>query len=64
MFKIKQYDGVKLKDGRYAVIVEVLEEGKAYIADIEIAEGDYETDTIFYENIGSLIVKVEVPLAN
>ncbi|MDR2168231.1 MAG: hypothetical protein LBE35_10360 [Clostridiales bacterium] len=63
-YKINQYDGVRLKNGNYAVIVEVLKDNDAFIADIEVAEDEYNTDTIFYRDIASLIMKVEVPLAS
>ena len=62
MDMINLYDEVKLKSGKYAVIVEILEQNKAYIADIELSEGDYTTETIFHEDIASLIVKVEQPI--
>jgi len=35
---------------------------RAYIADIEIAEGDYETEQIFQEDIASVFIEVEQPL--
>jgi hypothetical protein len=60
---IEQYDKVKMRDGKFAVIVEVLEPQKAYIADIELSEGDYTTETISYSDIAALIVEVEQPLA-
>ncbi|MCL2058242.1 MAG: hypothetical protein FWH01_04170 [Oscillospiraceae bacterium] len=60
---IKQYDKVKLKDGKYAIIVEVLESEKAYIADIQLSEGDYTTETIMHSDIVALIVEVERPIA-
>ncbi|MCL2820522.1 MAG: hypothetical protein FWD38_06795 [Oscillospiraceae bacterium] len=60
---IKQYDKVKLKNGKFAIIVEILEEQKAYIVDIEISEGDYETETILHSDISALIIEVEQPLA-
>jgi hypothetical protein len=47
---VNQYDKIKLKTGEAAVVVEVLEKGKAYIADIE-RNGDYETETILHEEI-------------
>jgi len=59
---INQYDKVKLISGKYAIIVEVLESNKAYIADIEISEGDYETETIFQPDIAARIVEVEEPV--
>ena len=60
---IKQYDKVKLTDGKFAIIVEVLEPQKAYIADIEISAGDYETETIMFSDIAALMVEVEQPIA-
>jgi hypothetical protein len=60
---INQYDKVKLKTGKFAIIVEVLEPQKAYIADIEISEDDYTTETIFYSDINSVIIEVEQPIA-
>ncbi|MDR1669654.1 MAG: hypothetical protein LBR76_06830 [Oscillospiraceae bacterium] len=59
---IKQYDKVKLHNGKYAIIVEVLENLKAYIADIELSEGDYTTETISFSDIASLIVEIEQPI--
>jgi len=59
---IKQYDEVKLKSGKYAVIVEVLEENHAFIADVEIEKYDYDTTTIFYNEIAAVVAKFEVPL--
>lgn len=50
--KIKQYDSVKLKDGRMAVVVEIFD--KCYIADIA-AEDDWETDFIYPEQIEQVI---------
>ena len=43
---INLYDAVKLKNGKKAVVVEVLEAGKACIADVSIAVGWGEDDTI------------------
>jgi hypothetical protein len=60
---IKLYDKVRLKNGKLAVIVEILEPQKAYIADIEEGDNDYDTDTIFHNDIAALIIEVEQPLA-
>ena len=60
---IKQYDKVKMKDGKFAIIVEVLEPQKAFIADIEISDGDFETETIFITDIVALMIEVEQPIA-
>ena len=52
--KIKQYDHVVLKTGKKALIVEILEEDKTYIADIE-TQGDYDTETIKIEEIEKVL---------
>lgn len=54
MDTIKLYNKVKLKDGREASIVEILGNGEAYIADIDIG-GDYDTDTIYPNQIEKVI---------
>lgn len=41
--KINLYDRVILKDGRKASIVEILEEGVAYIADVDLPGQDWDT---------------------
>lgn len=51
------YDEIRLRDGRTAHIVEVYEPGVAYEADIEIGDGEYETDTILHDEIEKVIHK-------
>ena len=48
---VKKYDKVRLKDGRTATIVEVLEEGVAYLADIDLPGPDWDTEEIRQEDI-------------
>ena len=48
---VKKYDKVRLKDGRTATIVEVLEEGVAYLADIDSPGPDRDTEEIRQEDI-------------
>ena len=60
---IKQYQKVRLKTGEEAVIVEILEQDKAFIADVEKGDGEYKTDEIRSEDIKSVFVEVETPLA-
>jgi ribosomal protein L14E/L6E/L27E len=56
---IKKYDKVKLKNGKFAVIVDVLEPQKAYIAGVEVSDGEFTVETIFHSDIAALIVEVE-----
>ena len=58
---IKQYQKIRLNNGRDAIVVEILGNGEAYIVDIEISESDYETETISPKDIKSVFVEVEQP---
>lgn len=53
MLNLKLYDNVILKDGRRASIVEIFPD--SYIADIEIGDGDYETQFIYLEQIDKVL---------
>lgn len=52
--KVKQYDTVRLKDGREAAIVEAFD-GKVFIADVGSNEQDWETIDIKIEDIESVV---------
>lgn len=56
---IKQFQKVRLKTGEEAVIVEILEENRVFLADVEKSEGDYETDEIHYDDIKSVFIETE-----
>ncbi|MCL2169333.1 MAG: hypothetical protein FWB74_04830 [Defluviitaleaceae bacterium] len=60
--KIQQYQSIKLKTGKKAVIVEILGEGEAFLVDIEMGELDWETEEIRLHDIESVFVEVETPL--
>lgn len=52
---IKMFDKVRLKSGETAYIVEIYEQGAAYEADIDTADGDTVTDTIRQSDIAEVI---------
>ena len=52
--KIKQYDRVLLKDGCEASIVEIFEEGRLILADID-RNGDTDTDELKIEEIEKVL---------
>lgn len=52
--RIKKYDRVLLKDGHEASIVEILEEDKFFIADIDKNEDTY-TEELSIDNIKAVI---------
>jgi hypothetical protein len=60
---IDQYQTVRLKNGKRACVVEILEQGRAYIVDVEIAKDDYETEQISYNDIASVYIEIEKPLS-
>ena len=49
--QVNQYDHIVLKDGRTAFIVEVFEEGVAYLADVDLPGPDWDTISIRHEDI-------------
>ena len=52
--KIEQYDRVLLKDGNKASIVEIFEEGKLFLADID-KDGDTYTEEVKAEEIEKVL---------
>lgn len=59
---INQYDIVKLRDGTRAVIVEVLEQGVAYIADVGDCPETWRTIDVRHEDIISVFEEIERPI--
>ncbi len=52
--KIKQYDRVLLKDGNKAYIVEIFEDGKLFLADVD-KDGDTYTEDVKFEEIEKVV---------
>lgn len=52
---IQQYDKIRLKDGQTCTIVEILEEGTAYIVDVDLPGPDWDTIVIQHEDIDEKI---------
>lgn len=52
--KIKQYDRVLLNDGNKASIVEIFEDGKLFLADID-KDGDTYTEELKMEEIKEVL---------
>ena len=53
--KIALYDKILLKDKRTASVVEILEEGMAYLVDVDVSEGQWETIQISHDDIEKII---------
>ena len=52
---VKQYDKIRLKDGRTCTIVDILKEGADYIVDVDLPGPDWETIEIKHEDIDEII---------
>lgn len=48
---IKQYDKIVLKDDRTATVVEILEDGVAYLVDVDLPGPDWDTIEIRHDDI-------------
>lgn len=55
MKKIELFDKVLLKSGETAFIVEIYKDGEAYEADIDKPDGTIRTDTIWPEDIKTVL---------
>ena len=53
--KVKQYNKIRLKDGRICTIVETLKDGVEYIADVDLPGPDWETIEIRHDDISEII---------
>ena len=52
------FDKILLKTGEIAYIVEIYEQGVAYEADIDKADGSIKTDTIRHKDIEKILRRV------
>jgi len=68
---LEMYQKVRLENGKTARIVEIFNNGEAYMVDVLIDEGnlaanppiypEYETETICPKDIKSIIVEIDEP---
>gem|GEM_PF-1633208 len=56
------YQTIRLKSGKKATIVEVLEPNRAYIVDVDAEDGACETVQVLQEEIMSVFVEIEQPI--
>ena len=69
--QLSMYQKIVLNDGKKAHIVEIFNDGEAYMVDVLLSEGDlsieppiypeYETITITPQDIRSVVVEIEEP---
>ncbi|MDR0819826.1 MAG: hypothetical protein LBN43_09695 [Oscillospiraceae bacterium] len=59
--KLEIFQKIRLKSGKTAHVVEIFNNGEAYLADVNISDGEYATETIYPEDIQSVIIEVDKP---
>ncbi|MCL2421050.1 MAG: hypothetical protein FWD03_04265 [Defluviitaleaceae bacterium] len=57
--KLEMYQRVRLKNGKTAHIIEIFNSGEAYMVDINIGGGEYSQETVYPNDIKSVVVEVE-----
>ncbi len=53
--KVRLFSKVLLSDGRTAYIVEIFSDGKTFLADIDLEDGDVSTDEIHLEDLKKVL---------
>ena len=59
--KLKMYQKVHLHNGTTGVVIEIFNDGEAFMIDIMTEDGEYEQKTIYPKDIKSVIMEVERP---
>jgi len=59
--KLEMYQKVFLKSGKKGVVIEIFNDGEAYMVDIMTDDKEYEQETIRPNQIKSIVVEVERP---
>ena len=59
--KLDMFQKIRLKDGRVGHIIEIFNEGEAYMVDLMAGDNEYEQETVFPKDIKSLIVEIDKP---
>ncbi|MDR2184005.1 MAG: DUF4926 domain-containing protein [Clostridiales bacterium] len=52
---------IRVKTGKIGNIIEIFNDGEAYLVDFKTDDGEYEQETIYPKDIKSIVVEVERP---
>jgi hypothetical protein len=61
--KVEMYQKIRLKNDKFGRVIEIFNDGEAYMIDIATEDGEYEHETIYPKDIKSIIVEVEKPFS-
>jgi len=59
--KLEMFQKVYLKNGKKGHIIEIFNDGEAYMVDVKNGDGGYDQDTVYPLDIRSIVVEVEEP---
>ncbi|MCL2633875.1 MAG: hypothetical protein FWD34_05100 [Oscillospiraceae bacterium] len=59
--KLNMYQKIRLKNGKFGVVIEIFNNGEAYMIDILTPDNEYEQETVYPKDIKSVVVEVEQP---
>lgn len=57
--KIEMYQKIRMKSGVVGRVIEIFNDGEAYMIDIMTDDGEYQQETIYPRDIRSVVVEVE-----
>jgi hypothetical protein len=58
---LEMFQKIRLKNGKVGHIIEIFNDGEAYMVDINMGDGEYEQETISPKDILNIIVEVDRP---
>jgi hypothetical protein len=59
--KLNMFQKIRLKNGNTGHIIEIFNDGEAYMIDIMTEDGEYEQKTIYPKDIQSVVIEVDEP---
>ncbi|MCL1832300.1 MAG: DUF4926 domain-containing protein [Oscillospiraceae bacterium] len=62
--KIEMFQKIRLKSGKVGRVVEIFNEGEAYMVDLMSDDGEYEQKTIHPPDIKSIVVEIDKPFTS
>ena len=59
--KLEMFQKIRLKNGKKGHVIEIFNDGEAYMVDVKIDDGAYEQLTVYPKDIKSVVVEVDKP---
>ena len=59
--KLNMFQVIRLKNGKEATIIEIFNDGEAYLVDIPLEDGGYNQEVIHPKDIKSIFERLEKP---